>query len=990
MLDAEPKQAAAALPPAETGSAPLTVDTGLGDLDGILAPLQPAASTVNTSTDTGEPEDAGDDLDARIAALLLDKPMTDWNAVSTFMANVVAWPASLTPDAGYINLHYSMGDKKDPTKLVKGLGWPYQSIDQFVKRAGWIASGKAAMKDVWFCTSRQSKTGVGTAGKTKAVRFAANAMAQKSIWIDLDVGPSEPGKKPKYATIEDALKAVLLFAKTVDLPDPSAIVFSGSGVHVYWISKTELTPAEWQPYASGLKNLLLANSVLCDAGLTTDIARILRVPGTFNHKTTPPKPVQLATLPLVMYDFEHKLGFLKQFAGPITATPSAKEAFNPFAEGADMASFKRRPILAADPNDTLGAGIDRHEDVLLDPRPIFQQCGFYKEALRTGGADYDNALWMYSVLGTTFMENGNAIAHEISKGHASYSEVDTQKEYDRKVVDRADRGIGYPSCSTIAGAGCKSCASCPLFAKGKSPLNIRPEFTATVNPTTTPPVEASFVAPYAEFVGPEFPLEILPPTLAKFVDAEHRAMGADPSAIAMAALTVVAGAMNAETQVRVGDGWWERPIFWTCLLGPPSSMKSPILKKATEPLSRIDHERGKFWKKQYAAWLQTPNRKLVPTPAQPARCVINDATPEKVAEVLSRDPSGALMVHDELAGWLGGFERYNTGSSSRALFLSSWNGGTFLKDRVGKGRADPDAEVHVDNLALSILGGIQPDRLMELGNLTSDGLLQRFLPVLMKSAKLGDPEYPVAVVEAEYEKLIRSINALPARNYHFADEACEVRDDVFGYLHRLEQVDGFSASLIGAIGKLRGYFARICLALHVARTQEPLALPEGNWVLADAFSVLDPSESLGAGVNVNAAIPREIAEAAKKLVLEFLLPHMMGLYDVVVNGGQDRDKLQTIANFILASDKDRLRPSDVNAGVRALRGQPEQKIREWVGRFCSMDWLTPEEGKLSVPAKAWLVAPGLRDHFSERRKQAAGARAEMHAILKAGGSRRSR
>ena len=80
---------------------------------------------------------------------------------------------------------------------------------------------------------------------------------------------------------------------------------------------------------------------------------------------------------------------------------------------------------------------------------------------------------------------------------------------------------------------------------------------------------------------------------------------------------------------------------------------------------------------------------------------------------------------------------------------------------------------------------------------------------------------------------------------------------------------------------------------------------------------------------------------------------MIGLYDVVVNGGQERDKLRSIANFILASDKDRLRPSDVTAGVRALRGEPEQKIREWVGRFCSMDWLSPEEGKPGVPPKAW-------------------------------------
>jgi hypothetical protein len=152
---------------------------------------------------------------------------------------------------------------------------------------------------------------------------------------------------------------------------------------------------------------------------------------------------------------------------------------------------------------------------------------------------------------------------------------------------------------------------------------------------------------------------------------------------------------------------------------------------------------------------------------------------------------------------------------------------------------------------------------------------------------------------------------------------------------------------------------------------------------------LPPNDCLSAGIATNSAISRRTAEAAKKMLLEFLLPHVIGLYDVVVHGGQDRDKLRTIANFILASDKDRLRPSDFTAGVRGLRGEPEPKIREWAGRFCSMDWLSPEEGKPGVPTKAWQVSSGLRDHFTERRKQVQAARAAMHAILQAGGTRKA-
>jgi Protein of unknown function (DUF3987) len=649
----------------------------------------------------------------------------------------------------------------------------------------------------------------------------------------------------------------------------------------------------------------------------------------------------------------------------------------------------------------LEAGIDNNADRLVDPKPIFAKpedggCAFYRDAFASGGKDHRQPLWNLAVLGATFMENGNAVAKAISKGHPEYTEVDTQALYDRKVAERHDRGIGYPSCAAIKANGCSACATCPLLAKGKSPLNIRPVVTATVNPASgdTPQAEPSFVDPYAEFVGPDFPLDILPPTLSAFVEAEHRAMGADPSAIAMAALTAVAGAMHAETQVRAGDGWWERPILWTSLVGPPSSMKSPVIDRATKPLSRIDHERDKRWRQEHADWAKIPNNKVNPSPPKPARCVINDATPEKVAEVLSRDPSGSLMVHDELAGWLGGFERYNTGQSPRAFYLTSWNGGTFLKDRVGKGKNDADAEIRVENLALGILGGIQPDRLTKLGDLTSDGLLQRFLTVLMKSAELGDPDYPVADAEAKYEKLLRLINDLPAQNHHFADEAREVRDDVIKYLHKLEMVDGFPAPLLGAIGKLKGYFVRICLVLHVARANDPGAVPrrpDGSPLeMADEFRGLDPTESLSAGININTTISRDTAEAAKRLLLQFLLPHAIGLYDVVVNGGQERDKLQSIANFILASDKERLRRSDLSAGVRSLRGEAEQKIREWAGRFCAMDWLSPEEGKPGVPAVAWLVSPGLRQHFAGQRKQAREAKAEMHAIMKAGGSRRSR
>jgi Protein of unknown function (DUF3987) len=320
----------------------------------------------------------------------------------------------------------------------------------------------------------------------------------------------------------------------------------------------------------------------------------------------------------------------------------------------------------------------------------------------------------------------------------------------------------------------------------------------------------------------------------------------------------------------------------------------------------------------------------------------------------------------KLAGWIGSFERYSNGLSSRGFFLQSWNGGLFLKDRVGKGSHDDQAEIRVDNLALCVLGGIQPDKLCELRDLTSDGLLQRLLPVLMRLPDRGNESHPVSAAESEYEKLVGSLHRAVPRTYVFEPDAMKVRKRVLDRLYVLEQSQGFSSALIGAIGKLKGYYGRLALVLHVAAEHIKL---QGN--------------AFGAG----GPVPLEVAEAAEQLLFDFVLPHTFGLYDVIANGGQERDTVRNIASFILASDKDRLRPCDFVAGVRRLRGEPQHKIAEWASRFVAMGWLRPEDENTMIP-KAWLVVQGLRQHFAERREQVRAARAEAHAILKAGGTRR--
>lgn len=871
----------------------------------------------------------------------------------SYLAKVIAWPAN--GDAN-VNLHWS--EVKPGVDRPIWSGRACRTLDEAVRALTWISS-QPGRREIYVCLSSQLKAEEKTSKNGNKylapVRSQQNVVALKSIFLDIDAKGVD---KNSYARLDEAVAAFAKFINDSCMPKPTVIVRSGGGLHVYWTTVRGLTRDEWQPLAAALAEATKRHGLKCDTQCTIDSARVLRIPGTSNNKHNIPRPVTLVGSPRHLdYDPDHLWQALEPYK--IARPPAPKPARNPVL---DLAAFPPRPPLTT--IDELSAGIDRREYSPIHLDTLAEECGFVREALVAGGKTYTNSMWNLTTLMATFTDDARNDAHRMGNQHPDYAKGTTDEFFDRKVREKAEKGLGLPLCVTISGTGCTACQTCPHLANGRSPLAA---VTLKVTTRTEPP---SYADPYSEFVGPSFPVSILPPALADFIKAEHQAMGADLSALAMAALAGVGAALTSETKVQVGDAWYERPIFFVALIGDPSTMKSPVIAKATKALSKIDNDLDAAWRVQKSIWDQLKvagNTKPAPYPAKPARCIIQDATPEKTAEILARGPAGSLMLLDELAGWLASFDRYGSGASSRAFYLTAFNGGPYLKDRVGQGVRDENAEIRVDNLALCILGGIQPDRLAGLRDLTSDGLLQRFLVVLMAPAKRSNQKHPVAAAEANYAKLIQSVHSAPPRNYIFAPDAEPALTRVLDRLYELEQVQGFTSALIGAIGKLKGYYARLALTLEVAT--EHSATIQG--------------QSVGTG----GVISKQTAEAAEKLLFDFLLPHTFGLYDVVANGGQDRDTIRAIGDFILASDKDRLRPSDLTAGVRRLRNQPANKIAEWASRFCALGWLRPEDERATVP-KAWLVAPGLRTHFAGRRQHAQAARAAAHEILKAGRTRR--
>lgn len=109
-------------------------------------------------------------------------------------------------------------------------------------------------------------------------RKTPNVHALKSLYIDIDCGPSKP-----YEDQQVGLEALLAFIDATSLPVPT-VVSSGYGLHVYWALSSALSRVDWKPLAERLKGLCKERGLMIDMAVTADSARVLRVPGSINFK----------------------------------------------------------------------------------------------------------------------------------------------------------------------------------------------------------------------------------------------------------------------------------------------------------------------------------------------------------------------------------------------------------------------------------------------------------------------------------------------------------------------------------------------------------------------------------------------------------------------------------------------------------------------------------------------------------------------------------
>lgn len=290
-----------------------------------------------------------------------------------------------------------------------------------------------AKKDVWYAVSLFASPD----------RKKDNVISTKAFYLDIDI---KPDRADCYPSLLAGLNALASFIEKLELPTPT-VVRSGNGLHVYWILKDAITPDKWLPVARALQLACVEENFLADGSITTDIARILRVPDTKNYKDADnPKPVGLFG-EILISTYEEIETSLADFIFKVELRDTA-----------DAQNAKFATDLPSTPKDA---------NVIADA------CG-QMSLLRTTKGDLPEPQW-YAGLGVLALcLDGEAIAHEWSRGYPKYSEAETAAKFERA------REFAPTTCSKFYDTNPGICQKCPFYGKVVTPVQLGETVTPLV------------------------------------------------------------------------------------------------------------------------------------------------------------------------------------------------------------------------------------------------------------------------------------------------------------------------------------------------------------------------------------------------------------------------------------------------------------------------------------------------------------------------------
>lgn len=267
------------------------------------------------------------------------------------------------------------------------------------------------------------------------------------IWIEVDYGEVGHAAKDLPPTKNEALALVNRFPLK-----PTLVVSSGHGIHAYWLFKEfwEFEPKteEWEKAQQFLKDFQKTmKKYAAEKGwiidTTKDLARILRVPGTFNYKE---EPVQVETLhsdDSQRYEPNELESYFTDTQVPHSTRNTEDDPFKGLPSNFPPSDWSK----------------------------VQEGCGFMKHAVEeANGLSEPNWYKALTIAArcTDGGRDGLEIAHEISAPHPGYSPHETTKK-----IHHALHDTGPSLCQSIAqDTGNVFCRGCRFNGKIRSPINL--------------------------------------------------------------------------------------------------------------------------------------------------------------------------------------------------------------------------------------------------------------------------------------------------------------------------------------------------------------------------------------------------------------------------------------------------------------------------------------------------------------------------------------
>ena len=343
---------------------------------------------------------------------------------------------------------------------------------------------------------RRRPSSVGTAATVPlaGVRgFETSATAIPGVWIDIDVAGDGHRSRDLPATPAQALALVDRFPL-----GPTLIVASGGGFHVYWLFAKPwiLRNARDRARAAALVRKVqhVIRELAADHGWkidgTADLTRVLRLPGTFNHKGGHRRPVTVQTF--------HPDRRYEPSAFDILPDPPPALA-TPAAASTELPALGSAPLPGAPQPGTPQPGTPQPGT----PQPGTPQPGTPQPGAPQPGAppqeghptaDYDAVMagcsWLrachrdqhqldepqwyaaLSIVGRCAAgeRDGRELAHDLSRGYPRYSPAETDTKLRRALTEAGPRTCG--NIGQVLGAWREHCARCSHQGLLKTPWEL--------------------------------------------------------------------------------------------------------------------------------------------------------------------------------------------------------------------------------------------------------------------------------------------------------------------------------------------------------------------------------------------------------------------------------------------------------------------------------------------------------------------------------------